>query len=116
MEKGFKVDVYWCKITNVFDTNNIKGLSFTHIFYRIKGYLMSMYREKMCKSVEKMSRLVNYKEFDSVLEIEAKMYVNSCKNGNIRSIIAKFRSSTFSKLEIEKGRIRNIEKSLRICK
>ena len=44
------------------------------------------------------------------------MYVNSCTNRNNRSIIAKFRSSTFSKLEIEKGRIRNIEKSLRICK
>ena len=44
------------------------------------------------------------------------MYVNSCKNGNNRSIIATFRSSTFRKLEIEKGRIRIIEKSLRICK
>ena len=44
------------------------------------------------------------------------MYVKSCKNRSNGSIIAKFRSSTFSKLEIEKGRIRNTEKSLRICK
>ena len=67
------------KLTNVFDTNNIKGLSFTHIFDRIKSYLVSMYRKKMCKSVEKMSRLANCKEFDSVLETEEEMYVNSCK-------------------------------------
>ena len=56
-----------------------------------------------------MSRLANYKEFDSVLEIEEKMCVNSCKTKIVVGT-AKFRSSTFSKLEIEKGRIRNIEK------
>ena len=49
---------------HLFDTKNTESLSVTHIFDRIKSYLMSMYREKMCKSVEKkMSRLANYKEF-----------------------------------------------------
>ena len=85
------------KLTYVFDTNNIKGLSFTRIFDRIKSYRMSVYQEKMCESVKKKkSRLANYKEFDSVLEIVETMYVNSYKNGSNRSIIAKFRSSTFS--------------------
>ena len=115
-KKGLRLMFTGTKLIDVFDTNNTQGLSFTHIFDRIKNYLMSMCREKMCKSVEKMSRLANSKDFDSVLQIEEKMYVNSCKNRNNRSIMAKFRSSSFSKLEIEKGRIRNIEKSLRICK
>ena len=64
-KKGLRSMFIGAKLTNVFDTNNIKGLYFTHIFDRIKSYLMYMYQEKMCKSVEKMSRLANYKEFDS---------------------------------------------------
>ena len=104
-KKGLRLMFTGAKLINVFDTNNTQGLSFTHIFDRIKNYLMSMYREKMCKSVEKMLRLANYKDFDSVLEIEEKMYVNSCKNRNNVSIIAKFRSSTFSKLKREESGI-----------
>ena len=51
------------KLTNVFDTSNIKGLFFTHIFDRIKSYLMSVYREKICGSVENLSQLANKKSW-----------------------------------------------------
>ena len=67
------------KLINVFDTNNIQGLSFSHIFDKLKNVLMFIYQDKMCESVEEMSRLANYKEFDSGLEFEDKIYVYHVK-------------------------------------
>ena len=117
MKKGFEVDVSSSKTELIYlILTKLKVCPSLIYLMESKITLCLCIGKKMRKTVEKMSQLLNYKEFNSVLEIEEKMYLNLCKNRNNMSIIAKFKSSTLSKLEIEKGWTRNIEKSLRICK
>ena len=59
-KRGLRLTFIGAKLINLFDTNNIKGLSLNHIFDRIKNCLMFMYQEKMRNSVEKILRLANF--------------------------------------------------------
>ena len=102
-------------LASVFDTDNEENLPLSQIFGKIKTSLLSAFNTSLLSCLENTNRLELYKNFDSVLNLEEKSYISWCQDKNNRSVIAKLRSSTLSKIRIESGRYRGIPKSQRIC-
>ena len=102
-------------MASVFDTDNERKLPFSQIYEKIRSSLLNTFKDSLSRSLENTTRLKQYKEFVSVLDLKEKSYIPCCQCKSYRSIITKLRSSTFIKIRIESGRYRGIPKSQRIC-